>query len=258
MAKTRADVPIFPIYIPSKGRSDITRGTTNLLDDAKLNYLIIVEPQDAKAYRARYGKRVVVLPKNDQGRYYACKYIHYLARKAGHRYYWQIDDDVRRFIYRSPGTKQQTVPPGKALRAMEIETLRFKNIGLAGTNQNSWPPSKYASKINNLPVQCILTRTDVKSRYRDATGVVDVDFTLQVLTEGWCTILFDHLRVDTPPIGTNQGGCFMMYKNLARRREVMKEMCEKYPTMSYIEDDKGPHLRRGRVWQQFQQRPIPA
>lgn len=251
--------PEFPIYIPSKGRPDQTRCTTALLDEAGIDYTVVVEPQDAKAYRARYRDKIAVLPANDRGSFYARKYAHHLARKSGAAYHWQIDDDLRRFLYRAPGVKQTTIDPGKALREMELETLRFKNIGQAGTNQNSWPPSKHASKINNLPVQCVLIRNDVKARYRCTGGnLVDFDFTLQVLTEGWCTIMFDYLRTDTPAIGTNQGGCYTMYRNQSKMRAAAEQMCAWYPVLSYIEDAKGIHIKKNRIWSTFQQRPIPV
>ena len=256
MSKT---TPEFPIYIPSKGRSDITRGTTDMLDEAGIDYNVVVEPQDLVVYRQRYGDKAIVLPANDRGNFYVRRYIHHLARKDGHHYHWQMDDDVRRFVYRSPVTKQTTVPVGKALRAIEQETLRFKNIGMSGTNQNSWPPSKHASKFNSFPVQCMLIRNDVKARYRCTGGnLVDLDFVLQVLTEGLCTIMFDHLRVDTPPIGTNQGGCYTMYRDQSKMIAAAEQMVEWYPTLSYVEDEKGVHLRRNRIWSQFTQQPIRA
>lgn len=46
----------FPVYVPSKGRADCAT-TPALLDQAGVRYRLVVEPQEAEAYRAAFGKR---------------------------------------------------------------------------------------------------------------------------------------------------------------------------------------------------------
>ena len=66
----------YPIYVPSKARSNI-KLTTKALADVGLDFYIVIEPQDADDYRNEYSEaQIIVMEKNDQGISYvrnACK-----------------------------------------------------------------------------------------------------------------------------------------------------------------------------------------
>ena len=66
MSSTRI-LPRYPIYIPSKGRADV--GTTaQVLADGGVPFHLVVEPPEADAYTARFGREhVIVLPFHDLG-----------------------------------------------------------------------------------------------------------------------------------------------------------------------------------------------
>lgn len=75
----------YPVVIPSKGRAGRTP-SVNLGWDRPVH--VVVEPQDAEAYRA-CGLNPVILPENDQGLGYALNAIQRTFGPA-----WILDDDI--------------------------------------------------------------------------------------------------------------------------------------------------------------------
>lgn len=232
--------------------------TTWLLEQSKLPFYIVVEPQDFEEYFVRYAGKVLVLPLDNQGLAYSRQWIKEHAVATGERYHWQLDDDIRSFMRRSPISATQTITAREALEEIEHEVQWYRRIGQAGTNQNSWPPSEIAVHVNKLAVQCVLNNNTTMARYRPRMPIEDMDYTLQVLSEGFCTMMFDHIRTNTPPIGTNSGGLEDVYNNQPKVLKSMQEVVASFPILSIDQDDKGWHLRRNRIWSTFKQRPIPA
>lgn len=242
----------FPIYIPSKGRPECR--TARLL--TAINYWIVVEPQDFPAYYEFWDSKLIKLPNNNCGLWFSRQFIKELSISRGEEWHWQIDDDIRSFLRRSPGKKSETISAETAISEMEGFVAGFSNIGQAGTNQNSWPPTKEV-KWNNLPVQCVLNRNSTIARYRRPI-LDDMDYTLQVLREGFVTVMFDSIRTNCPAIGTIAGGLSDVYKKQDVIEQQMREMCDDFGTMTIDRDEKGSHLRRNRIWSTFKQRPIPV
>lgn len=244
------------IYIPSKARANSCTTPHLLMKDGITNWLIVIEPQDFRDYAKEFHPgHIVVLDKNDQGLWYSRQFCKDRSISYGDEYHWQLDDDIRSFISRSPGMASSRPLPCEALREIEEVVEKYSNIGQAGMNQNSWPPGDNPIKVNRLPVQAFLVNNSVKAKFR--TPILnDFDFTLQVLKEGWCTLLFDHIRTNTPPIGTNAGGLNAVYKKQEVMHAVMKSMCNEFGTMTIDKDEKGWHLRKNRIWSTFKQQLI--
>lgn len=195
------------------------------------------------------------LPKDNQGLAYSRQFCKDDSTKAGAKYHWQLDDDIRSFLLRKQGG-HEVLSSHDALSQIEAEVLRYKNIGQAGMNQNSWPPNyDRPIAINNLPVQAFLVNNSVKARFR-LPILNDMDFTMQVLNEGFCTLLFDTLRTNCPPIGTNAGGLNDVYKKQEVILKSMQQIVKDNPSMSIDKDEKGWHLKKNRIWSTFKQRPI--
>lgn len=243
---------MFPIYIPSKGRAQNLK-TARLLDG--LSFDIVVEPQDVKAYRdAGYEQHILALPEDNKGLAYARNWIKEHSKWLGEKYHWQLDDDIKSFLYRADGKPVEHVCSFNALTIVETHVKKYSNIGQAGLNQNSWPPTTDI-KINNLPVQAVLNNNAVCASYRDRQPLEDFDYTLQVLSEGWCTMMFDRLRTSCPVTGTNEGGLFETYQNKNKILRSMQAMVKDFPTLSLVQDDKGWHLKKNRIWSTFKQKP---
>ena len=248
--------PKFPIYIPSRSRWDSMATHKLLIQSGISNFFIVVEPgdQEFEYTHAGFGENLLVLPEQNKGLFYSRQFCKDHSTEAGDRYHWQLDDDIRSFLSRNPGEKTGHPSASDALCAIEHEVLKYTNIGQAGMNQNSFPPGVSPIKVNHLPVQAFMVNNRVESKFR--TRIMnDFDFTLQVLREGWCTFMFDHIRTNTPAIGTNKGGLHEVYKNRKVIVETMEFMCKEFGTMTIDEDEKGPHLRKNRIFSTFKQQP---
>lgn len=256
---------MFPIYVPSKARPNLKRGTIELLSNEGLDFNVVVEPQDYESYCCWIDSivqsvpvtaklSVLKLPKNDQGLAYARQFCKEHSAERGDEYHWSLDDDIRSFLSRFPGQPTGHPCAGQLMRTIEMEVLKYSNVGKAGTNQNSFPPGKNGIKVNYAPEQCHLINNSVEAKF---TGKIFVDFqhSLRTLREGWCVLTFDHLRTNCPAIGSKEGGMQAVYRDKDYIISRMRELCEEFPPMSIEEDEKGPHLRRNRIWSTFKQEP---
>lgn len=202
--------PRYPIYIPTKGRADNPLTINAFLKD-KVEIRIVVEPQEVKNYE-RFGReRLCVLPENNRGLVFARNWIKQHATDEGHERHWQFDDDVRYFkrIYKG---YRLPIAANIALAVCEDFVDRYENVALASLNSEffipcngitpqMWPPFYLNSRcytnflvLNSLPN---------KWRYRYNE---DTDMSLQVLADGWCTILFNAYLIGTPETMTYKGG----------------------------------------------------
>lgn len=186
-------LPKYPIFIPSKGRHDVDL-TMKFMDADGVPFRLVVEPQDRDDYARKYGaKRVLVLPENDRGLPYSRNWIKALAADEGHFRHWQIDDNISG-IWRWFRGHRLYCSAGVALRASEDFTDRYENVAISGLNYVMFAMD--ATKPFNLNVHvysCTLVRTDLQNRFRGPNE--DVDMCLQVLADGWCTILFNAFLV---------------------------------------------------------------
>jgi len=205
-------MPRYPVYIPSKGRADECKTARTLLDGG-VPFRIVVEPQEYDRYAARYGEeRVLTLPWDNPGSVIPARnWIKEHATAAGYERHWQIDDNVRKFgrIWRSRRLK---CPPGPALKAAEDFTDRYENIAVSGLNYLTFAiPQRDSAKpkdpfqLNCHVYSCTLTLNTTPHRWRGPYNE-DTDYCLQVLADGWCTVLFNAFWVDKQPTMTMKGG----------------------------------------------------
>ena len=89
-------LPKYPIYIPSKGRSDICL-TAQFLSKDEVPFYLVVEPQEEKQYVDTFGKKhILVLPFSNLGSVIPARnWIKEHATKNGHERHWQFDDNMR-------------------------------------------------------------------------------------------------------------------------------------------------------------------
>jgi hypothetical protein len=89
----------FPVYIISKGRY-YNPLTAKIFEDARINYLIVVEPEEKDEYIKVLNKdRVLVLPFSNLGlgSYPARNFCWEHSKSLGYKYHWIFDDNIINF-----------------------------------------------------------------------------------------------------------------------------------------------------------------
>lgn len=214
--------PLFPIYIPSKGRHE-TRYTMRHLDEMRVPYYVIVEEAQFRDYAAVIDPaRLLVLDPAYQRDYDACMAIEEGKSKgsgparnfawdhavaSGAARHWIVDDNIRGF-FRFNKNLKVPVSDGTVFRCMEDFTLRYTNIAMSGpayfmfvSRKDMAPPFV----LNTRLYSCILIRNDIPFRWRCRYNE-DVDLSIRVLRAGWCTVQFNSFLQYKLPTQTVPGG----------------------------------------------------
>ena len=214
--------PRFPIYIPSKGRSE-SRITIRALEAIGVGYSVVVEEQEYRDYAAAVPKeRILVLDRRYQENYEACDdegdakskgpgparnfaWEHAIA--AGADWHWVMDDNIKGF-FRLNNNLKVPVADGTILRCMEDFVLRYKNIAMAGPNYFMFASRKHSRPpftLNTRIYSCNLVRNGLPFRWRGRYNE-DTDLSLQMLKAGWCTVQFNAFLQYKLPTQTVKGG----------------------------------------------------
>lgn len=201
--------PRYPIYIISKGRADIIKSssTVELLLRDGVPFRLVVEPTEADAYAARWGRDVLaVLPFHDRGAVPTRNWVWDDAAEGGHHRHWILDDNIRniRRLYRG---QRLIVDAHYAFAIIEDFTDRYENIGISGMNYLMFvDDSTQKPMILNCHVySTLLIRTDLPYRWRGWVNE-DTDLNLQVLSGGWCTVAFNVFCAEKVATSKTAGG----------------------------------------------------
>jgi hypothetical protein len=246
----------YRIYIPSRGRYD-TCYTADCLREYNIRFFLVVEPQEAEKYIAKYGTdSVLILPENDRGIAYVRNWMKLHSEAEGQSFHWQIDDNVRKFKIRIDG-HNVVAHPYNLLTFVEDYADKFDNIALASLTHVAFAfAQKTDIKFNRNSYMCFLCNNSVDAEFR-AGVVVDTDYSMQVLTKGWCTIVFTRLLIDKVGTGKMKGGLAEIeYANGGRRARNLK-LCELWNHVFQEEVLKNgkSRIKPSSVWRNFKQRP---
>jgi hypothetical protein len=212
----------YPVYIISKGRWD-RRITVRSLDRLNIPYHIVVEAQEYDKYAAHIPKeRILVLPQSYKDNYDVCDiygqtkstgsgparnfcWDHSVER--GYERHWIMDDNIGAFT-RLNRNFEIKMSSGAMFRAVEDFVDRYENVALAGPQYDffvitRWKYPPYS--LNRRIFSCILIKNDIPYRWR-ARYNEDVDLSLRVLKDGWCTMLFNALLQEKATTQTIKGG----------------------------------------------------
>lgn len=229
----------YPVYIPSKGRFDIAT-TPGLLDQAGVDYFLVVEPQEADDYRSRFGDSVIELPFSNlgQGSIPARNWIWQHAKEHEHQWHWIIDDNVNQFA-RTHGNRRLSVEQSSApLRIVEDFVDRYQNIAFAGlahrqfaSDRTAFAPITFNTRIYSVT----LINTDLPYRWRGRYNE-DTDICLRALKDGWSTVLFRSMLMNKTPTsrgdgksGTKGGNTDNVYNVNDYRLKFAQSLQEQHP-----------------------------
>lgn len=229
----------YPVYIPSKGRYDVA-STPALLDQAGVDYKLVVEPPEADQYCDAFGAdKVLELPFHDlgQGSIPARNWIWEHAQDNGHPWHWIIDDNIVHFA-RSHHNRRLVVRSSSApLRMVEDFADRYDNLAFAGLSDRGFQPDNSTTPIslNTRVYSMTLIRTDLPYRWRGRYNE-DTDLCLRALKDGWATALFRSLLMfkHTTARGDGTGGLKggntdNVYNTGDYRRRFAESLREQHP-----------------------------
>lgn len=209
---------LFNIYIPSKSRSDCITGKK--LKEHKINFKIVIEPQDYDEYVKKWDN-LLILDKNDKGISYVRQSIINYAKSLNQKYIWMIDDDITEFWFRN--NNNECIKANISF-LKEIEELFFNHpeknlIGQIGLYHSVWACKKNCNipfNSENVGIVQIVgyNLSKINIEY-DALldGMEDQDFTLRLLKSGIKTLRYNHFSFKTFNKGSNKGGLYDFYKN---------------------------------------------
>lgn len=204
-------MPQFPLYIPSKGRSEYMI-TSKALTKMGIKHYIVVEPQQMDDYiRAVAEMKLLAKPieldLTYKDRYELCDDFG-LTKSTGpgparnfawdhsmsnrHKWHWVMDDNITDF-YRFNKNEKVKNTSASIFRAMEDFVLRYKNIAMAGPNYYMFAPARVKQPpfvLNSRIYSCNLIRNDVPHRWRGRYNE-DTIISLDMLKAGWCTVQFN-------------------------------------------------------------------
>jgi hypothetical protein len=205
--------PKYPIYIISKGRSDI-RGTGRFLLSCDIKFKIVVEPAEYKAY-AKYFPTEYILkcPENFssrcQGGIPVRNFVWQHAKATGAQRHWIIDDNIT-FYARMNRGQQVTIKSGVIFRMIEDYCDRYTNVKMAGHNYACFVPAascRYPITENTRIYSSILLANDIYPSYKwEGTYNEDTDLSLRLLKSGYPTLLFSNIVANKLNTMTTKGG----------------------------------------------------
>jgi len=186
-------MPKYPIYIISKGRWE-SRITSRALEEMRVPYSIVVEPQEYENYAAVIDPaKILVLPFSNLGLggIPARNWCWEHAISIGASFHWILDDNIHGFA-RLNYNKRIPCKSAAIFRAAEDFCDRYENIGQAGFQYRFFAEERSVNKpfiLNTRIFSCILIRNDMPMRW-ELRYNEDVDLSIRVLQAGYCTVLF--------------------------------------------------------------------
>lgn len=209
----------YPIYILSKGRSE-SRLTMKTLDEMKVDYKVVIEPQEYNDYNKYFSKeKLLILPdeylNKNQGGIPARNFIWEHSVKNNYGCHWIIDDNIDGF-FRWNNNIRLPLKSGICFKMIEDYYDLHDNIGMCGIQYSSFYPEISMSKplfIKNTRIySCILINNNVKldERWRGKYNE-DTDLSLRILKKGYSTLLFQNFLCGKKTTLSVKGGNSQIY-----------------------------------------------
>jgi hypothetical protein len=246
---------MMPVFIPSRGRYGGSAKAIALCVESGADVTVFVEPQEADAYAAAYPKaKLCVLPLAGQGIVYVRQYMLNTARANGWDYYWQVDDNIKRFVEYQMVDGAKRVRPAAFTEAAEWIEQHAKQVprlalaAFAYCNLIAYYSAKMW-QLNKLTTCALLTNTRTGIDYMAGADCrEDFEFCIHHLTAGWTTFLCQRFAMEKPPSAglKNVGGLAEAYK--ARQSERASQLIHaRYPRITKLVPWKGVFSQRSLI-----------
>lgn len=218
--------PRYPIYIPSRGRYDRC-STAKFFDKDGTDYHLVVEEQEYEKYAEQFGEdKILVLPDSNRGLVFARNWIKQHSIENGYARHWQFDDNIG---YTGRRYKGRHITCNSRIACAIVENFvdRYENVAIAGMNYETFVVNGvyYTPFFLNVHVySASLIMNSIPHQWRGIYND-DTDLCLQILSAGYCTVLFNAFFVDKKRTMTIKGGNTSIYQNdgrLTMARELQK------------------------------------
>lgn len=244
----------YPLYVISKGRYETTYTADFLTKDGVTDFKLVVEPQEAALYKAKYPNNVVVLPFSNLGKgsIPARNWCWEDSIKNGYERHWMIDDNIRAIGRWNKG-KRLVCNAKFAFNAVETFADRYKNLAVAGLDYEMFCVGEMTKPfiLNCRVYSCMLIDNSVSIRWRGRYNE-DTDLCLQALASNYCTALFRAFFTRKTRTMTLKGGnTDILYKGDGRAK--MSRSLERvwpYVTETKRRFDRPQHKVRDN-WRKF-------
>lgn len=197
----------YPVYVISKGRSDCCLTADAFVRDG-VEFRLAVEPQEEAAYRRLYGDRVLVTPFSNLGlgSIPVRNFVWQHAIDGGHARHWVFDDNIGGFLHWGRG-ERLPCHAKPAICSAEDFVDRYENVAIAGFNYDFIGATnrKDPFSLNCHVYSSLLIWNALPYRWRGRYNE-DTDLCLQVLSGGWCTVLFNVFLIGKKATMTMKGG----------------------------------------------------
>ena len=225
--------PQYPVYIISKGRWE-SRLTSKALEEIKVPYSIVIEPQEYDKYAEVIDKeKILILPFSNlgQGSIPARNWVWEHSIKSGAKRHWILDDNIEGF-YRFNRNLKVPAGSGTIFKVAEEFTDRYENVAISGfqyfmfVSRKSLLPPFY---LNTRIYSCILIKNDIPYRWRGRYNE-DTDLSIRVLKDGLCTILFNAFLAGKSQTMTMKGGnTEELYEIDEGRKKMAQSLVDQHP-----------------------------
>ena len=213
--------------------------TANCFLKHNVDFKIVVEPQEEKNYKEKFGDKVLVLPfKNlGMGGTPARNWVWQHSKEIGAQRHWIFDDNINKFRRLFKG-KRIECNPKYSIEAIENFTDRYENIGISGYNYTTFCMNemKHPFFYNVHVYSALLIDNTIPYRWRLKYNE-DVDLCLQVLDNGLCTVLFNSFLIDkTSTAAKMKGGNQTdLYKGNSFDKKLLKAKSLEEVWPQYVE-----------------------
>lgn len=226
--------PKYPIFVPSKGRWE-NRWTMKAFDKIGVSYRVVVEPQQYDSYAQYFPEeKLLKLPHQDQGLVVTRNWIWDYAQAQGYQKFWTFDDNVEAFWRWNKNSKVKIEVPS-FLSSIEDWAERYQNVPIVGMNYFMFIKARYPDspiRFNTRVYSNMLIETNIPYRNRGFYND-DTDLYLQVLSDGYCTALFNAFLIEKR-ITMSQGGGMTPHYVGDGRYKMALELQQRWPSITKI------------------------
>jgi hypothetical protein len=181
-----------------------------------------------------------VLPHQDKGLTVTRNYIWDYAAAQGYEYFWTFDDNINGICRLNRNLKIACLD-GTVLFIVENFARRYENLAITGLNYRFFAKQRQKIppfELNTRIYSNMLIKTSIPYRnrlfYND-----DTDLCLQVLKDGYCTVLFNSFLINKMATMITKGGMTDYYDKTDKRKEFAEELIAAHPDIVRLTEKWG-------------------